>query len=129
MLKRRKRRSSCDLEVCCLWGSISCNTGKKLTFFGSQVKVPDDEAYDKAYDGDITIQWHKSVGPLPAGGEVGCEGACFTITQLTRLSSLSLSSFSSSPSSSSLLSSLLSVSLVIVDGKQVRSWGLHVHCK
>jgi len=30
------------------------------------------------------IQWHKSVGPLPAGGEVGCEGACFTITQLTR---------------------------------------------
>ena len=77
----------------------------------------------------MDIQWHKSVGPLPSGGEVGCEGACFTITQLTRFSSLSLSSFSSSPSSSSLLLSLLSVSLVIVDGKQVRSWGLHVHCK
>ena len=78
---------------------------KKLTFFGSQVKVPDDEAYDKAYDGDITIQWHKSVGPLPAGGEVGCEGACFTITQLTRFPSSSPSSSSSSSSSSASLSS------------------------
>jgi len=30
-----------------------------------------------------TIQWHKSVGTVP-GGEIGCQGACFTITELTR---------------------------------------------
>merc|ERR550517_687175 len=29
------------------------------------------------------IQWHKSVGPLPSG-EIGCQGACFTITELKR---------------------------------------------
>ena len=31
----------------------------------------------------MITQWHKSVGTVP-GGEIGCGGACFTITDLTR---------------------------------------------
>ena len=31
----------------------------------------------------MITQWHKSVGTVP-GGEIGCQGACFTITELTR---------------------------------------------
>jgi len=33
------------------------------------------------------IQWHKSVGTVP-GGEIGCQGGCFTITELTRSGTL-----------------------------------------
>ena len=100
---------------------------KKLTFFGSQVKVPDDDHHDKAYDDDIMIKRFSGTSQWDLCLLVGRLG----VKELASLSHSSQGFHHRHRHHHLLLHRHHRRHRCHRhdDGKQVRSWGLYVHCK